>query len=448
MAHEENKEQLYELLVHGNDEELNRELEHVHPADILEILHDQEEEEREEILRRLPDALVADLIDEEDDDEKYDILKALSDNQQSEVLKEMASDELTDLVGALDEEELDDVLGRMSQEDREDVEQLLAYEPDTAGGIMATEFVAIWENKTVRKTFEYLQSIREEVESSYYMYVTDRSFILKGVISLRDLVSTPFDTLISEITNPNVIALDVNMDQEEVAHKFEKYGFVTMPVVDANNKLLGIVTVDDIMEIIQDENTEDIHQLGGISGEERVDGTLLASIRSRLPWLLVNLGTAMLAASVVGAFEGTISQVVALASVMPIVTGMGGNAGTQSLTLVVRGIALGELTGENARRVLFKELGVGIISGLVIGLLMSMIGQFFQKGLIFGVVCGSAMFMNMTAATMAGYFVPLILKKLNVDPALASAVFVTTVTDVLGFFFFLGLATVALPYLL
>ncbi len=448
MAREENKEQLYELLVHGNDEELNRELEHVHPADILEILHDQEEEEREEILRRLPDALVADLIDEEDDDEKYDILKALSDNQQSEVLKEMASDELTDLVGALDEEELDDVLGRMSQEDREDVEQLLAYEPDTAGGIMATEFVAIWENKTVRKTFEYLQSIREEVESSYYMYVTDRNFILKGVISLRDLVSTPFDTLISEITNPNVIALDVNMDQEEVAHKFEKYGFVTMPVVDANNKLLGIVTVDDIMEIIQDENTEDIHQLGGISGEERVDGTLLASIRSRLPWLLVNLGTALLAASVVGAFEGTISQVVALASVMPIVTGMGGNAGTQSLTLVVRGIALGELTGENARRVLFKELGVGMISGLVIGLLMSVVGQFFQKGLIFGVVCGSAMFMNMTAATMAGYFVPLILKKLNVDPALASAVFVTTVTDVLGFFFFLGLATVALPYLL
>ena len=445
---EESKNLLRELLLKGSSEELNHELEHIHPADILEILHEDDDANFETILKRLPESFVADLIDEEDEEEKYEILKVLSDYQQSEVLKEMSSDELTDLVGSLEDEELDDVLNKMSDEDREDVKQLLAYDPDTAGGIMATEFIAIWENKTVKKTLEYLQSIKEEMESSYYLFVTDRNFILKGVISLRELVSKPFDTLISEITNPHVISIDVNMDQEEVAHKFEKYGFVTMPVVDETNKMLGIVTVDDIVQIIQDENTEDIHQLGGVSGEERVDGTLAESIRSRLPWLMVNLLTAILAASVVGAFEGTISQVVALATIMPIVTGMGGNAGTQSLTIIVRGIALGELTGDNARRILFKELGVGLITGVVIGLLMCIIGLIFQGKMIFGLVCGVAMFLNMVAATMAGYFVPLLLKKMHVDPALASAVFVTTVTDVLGFFFFLGLATMFLPYLL
>lgn len=313
---------------------------------------------------------------------------------------------------------------------------------------MATEFTTIWEDKTVKKTLEFLQQTANEIQTSFYLFVTDSNLALKGVISLRDLVSTPFNARISEITNPHVISLDVNMDQEEVALMFEKYGFVTMPVVDEMNHMLGIVTVDDVMEIIQDENTEDIHQLGGVSGEERVDGTLKESIQSRLPWLMVNLITAILAASVVGMFESTISQVVALATIMPIVTGMGGNAGTQSLTIVVRGIALGELTGENARRIFFKECGVGIVTGCVIGLIIAILGMLFQGNAMFGLVTGLAMLLNMIAATIAGYFVPIMLKKMKIDPALASAVFVTTVTDVLGFFFFLGLATVFIGYLI
>ena len=447
MNTEETKKALLELLLHGSDEDLNREIEHIHPADILDILHD-DEEYLTTILKRLPDSFVADIIDEEDEEEKYEILKTLSENKQSDVLKEMSSDELTDLVGALEEDEVETVLDMMTPQDREDVTQLLSYNPETAGGIMATEFTTIWENKTVIKTIEFLQETSEDFQTSYYLFVTDSTGILKGVISLRDLVSTPFDTLISTITNPNVISLDVNMDQEEVARKFEKYGFVTMPVVDEGNHMLGIVTVDDVMEIIQDENTEDIHQLGGISGEERVDGTLAESIKSRLPWLMVNLLTAILAASVVGMFEATIAKVVALATIMPIVTGMGGNAGTQSLTIVVRGIALGELTGENAWRIFVKECGVGVVTGIVIGGIIAVIGMLFQGNAMFGIVTGLAMLMNMIAATIAGYFVPLTLKRMNIDPALASAVFVTTVTDVLGFFFFLGLATVFIGYLI
>ena len=238
------------------------------------------------------------------------------------------------------------------------------------------------------------------------------------------------------------------MDQEEVAQEFKKYGFLTIPVVDEKNKILGIVTVDDIVDVMEEETTEDIHRLGGVDEEERVDGTLKESIKSRLPWLIVNLVTAILAASVVGIFEGTISKVVTLATFMPIVAGMGGNAGTQSLTIVVRGIALGELTGENAKRVFLKELLVGLTTGIAIGFIIAVLGFIWEGNVIFGIVIGVAMILNMMVATMAGYIVPVILKKLKIDPALASAVFVTTVTDVLGFFFFLGLATAFINYLI
>lgn len=312
---------------------------------------------------------------------------------------------------------------------------------------MATEFISIDENKSIRETLKYLQKEAPDAESIYYLYVVDKKMILRGVVSLRDIVCTDFDMKISEITNTNVIALRYDMDQEEVANAFEKYGFISMPVVDEKEKLLGIVTADDIMEVIKDESTEDIHRLGGIDEEEKVDGTLRESIKSRLPWLMVNLLTALLASAVVGIFEGTISQVVTLATFMPIVTGMGGNAGTQTLTIIVRGIALGELTGENAKRILKKEILVGFTTGIAIGAAIAVIGYLWERNFMFGIVIGTAMILNMVVATIAGFIVPVILKKVNVDPALASAVFVTTVTDVLGFFFFLGLATIFISYL-
>ena len=312
---------------------------------------------------------------------------------------------------------------------------------------MATEFISIDENKSIRETLKYLQKEAPDAESIYYLYVVDKKRILRGVVSLRDIVCTDFDMKISEITNTNVIALRYDMDQEEVANAFEKYGFISMPVVDEKEKLLGIVTADDIMEVIKDESTEDIHRLGGIDEEEKVDGTLRESIKSRLPWLMVNLLTALLASAVVGIFEGTISQVVTLATFMPIVTGMGGNAGTQTLTIIVRGIALGELTSENAKRILKKEILVGFTTGIAIGAAIAVIGYLWERNFMFGIVIGTAMILNMVVATIAGFIVPVILKKVNVDPALASAVFVTTVTDVLGFFFFLGLATIFISYL-
>jgi magnesium transporter len=220
-----------------------------------------------------------------------------------------------------------------------------------------------------------------------------------------------------------------------------------MPVVGEEDTMLGIITVDDIMEILRDENTEDIYRLAGLQEGGKVTDSATESVKRRLPWLFVNLLTALLAAATVSFFEGTIEKVVALATFMPIVAGMGGNTGTQTLTLVVRGIALGELTFENTRRILFKEMRVGIMVGLSIGIAVSVLGYIWERKPIFGLVIGLAMLLNMIAATFAGYVVPVTLKKLKIDPALASAVFVTTVTDVCGFFFFLGLATLFVPYL-
>lgn len=442
------KERLKEFLLYSSLEEINENIEDIHPADILDVIHENEEFIWD-ILGKIPEWMIAQIIDEEeDDDKKFEILNKFPESKQRKIVENMSSDELADLLGTLDEEQSNKLLGIMPKEDAEDVRQLLTYDPDTAGGIMATEFISINEGMCVKETLKYLQEVAPDAETAYYMYVIDNNEMLKGVVSLREIVVSPFDTPISEIINTNVISLTYDMDQEEVAHMFEKYGFLLMPVVDHNDKMLGIVTVDDIMEILRDETTEDIHRLAGMDEGEKVNGTMIESVKSRLPWLFVNLVTAIIASSVVNLFQGTISEVVILATFMPIVAGMGGNAGTQTLTLIVRGIALGELTGENSRKIFFKELGVGFTNGISVGLVAALIGMIWAGKPIFGLVLGTAMILNMTAATTAGFLVPVILKKLKVDPALASAVFVTTCTDVLGFFFFLGLSTVFIQYLI
>lgn len=447
MKLEISKEELRKFLIAATDEQLAEIIEFIHPVDILEVLHEYKADE-EIIMKRLPPEILAEIVDEEEDEEKYELLSHFSDTQQKVILEEMSSDEITDLVSVLDENESQKVFDRMNAEDQKEVRELLSYGPETAGGLMATEFIAISDQMSVLETLRYLQQEAQDAEMAYYLYVVDHHQVLKGVVSLRDIVAHSFETKVREFANPNVISVPAETDQEEVAHLFSKYGFLMVPVVDDQDHILGVVTVDDIMDIIEDETTEDIHRLAQINEEEKVDGSLADSLKSRLPWLFINLLTAFLASSVVTVFSRTIEKVVALAAVNPIIAGMGGNGGTQSLTIIVRGIALGELNGDNARRIFFKELGVGILSGLSIGLVVALICAIMQQNAIFGVVVGLAMLLNMAFAAVAGYAVPVLLQKIHVDPALASSVFVTTVTDVLGFFFFLGLATLFLPYLI
>ena len=442
-----NKDELRKFLLHAPQASIIKYVESIHPVDILDVLRDYPED-KEDILYRLPEGLIADIIDEADDEEKYSILMEFSENKQKNIVEEMSSDELTDLLGMLDEEKANKILENMTDEDARKVRQLLSYDPDTAAGIMATEFVALKENMTVEETLKYLQKYGEENENIYDLYVVDNFDKLKGVISLKELVTKNFNTRISDVIHTKIEGIPYNTDQEEVGHRFEKYGYLTMPVVDNSNRLLGVVTFDDVMQILRDETTEDIHRLGGVDEGEKVDGSLKDSVKSRLPWLIVNLVTAILAAAVVGMFEGTIQAVVSLATFMPIVTGMGGNAGTQTLTIIVRGLALGELNFKNMKKVFFKEIGVGVVTGVVIGFIIGVLGYIWEGNFMFGIIISVAMLLNMIVATITGYLVPVVLKKFKVDPALASSIFVTTFTDVLGFFFFLGLATLLIQYLM
>ena len=442
-----NKDELRKFLLHAPQASIIKYVESIHPVDILDVLRDYPED-KEDILYRLPEGLIADIIDEADDEEKYSILMEFSENKQKNIVEEMSSDELTDLLGMLDEEKANKILEKMTDEDARKVRQLLSYDPDTAAGIMATEFVALKENMTVEETLKYLQKYGEENENIYDLYVVDNFDKLKGVISLKELVTKNFNTRISDVIHTKIEGIPYNTDQEEVGHRFEKYGYLTMPVVDYSNRLLGVVTFDDVMQILRDETTEDIHRLGGVDEGEKVDGSLKDSVKSRLPWLIVNLVTAILAAAVVGMFEGTIQAVVSLATFMPIVTGMGGNAGTQTLTIIVRGLALGELNFKNMKKVFFKEIGVGVVTGVVIGFIIGVLGYIWEGNFMFGIIISVAMLLNMIVATITGYLVPVVLKKFKVDPALASSIFVTTFTDVLGFFFFLGLATLLIQYLM
>lgn len=440
------EEKILSTILNTQKEQLLEFLEDCHPADLLDAIRRFDGDKRE-ILNKIPPEIMALIIDQADNEEKYELLALFPDFVQGDILNQMSSDELVDLLGSIPPEKARQLLGKMGREDLAEVRELLGYGPTTAGGIMATEFVYVKDTMTVDETLKYLRKAAPDAETAYYIYVLDEEGILKGVVSLRELVISDPQVQIAQIMNENVISIPVQMNQEEVGHIFEKYGFLTMPVVDEKGKLLGIVTVDDIMEVLREETTEDFYRLAGVKEGERVTGSVFSSVQKRLPWLFVNLLTAILAAATVSLFEGTIQKAVALAAFMPIVAGMGGNTGSQTLTIIVRGIALGELNVENAKKVFLKEVSVGLIMGSIIGLVVSLLGFLWEKNPIFGLVLGLAMLLNMALATLAGFAVPVVLKKLKIDPALASPVFVTTVTDVLGFFFFLGLATLFLAYL-
>ena len=443
----EDKNQILEFILESPFETILEQIDEIHPVDFLEALGEFDDDPLI-ILEKLPDEYVALLLDYAEDDEKFNLLSLFSKNRQAQIISEMSSDELVDLLGTLDEDEQNEIITNMNTEEVEEVKTLLSYDPESAGGIMATEFISIKETDTVNETINYLRTMAPDSETPYYIYVVDDLDVLKGVVPLRQIIVSTPDTLIKDIMIENIISAPVDMDQEEVSHIFEKYGFMAIPVVDHNGEILGIITVDDVMEIMKEEYTEDMFRLAGLDEEEKVAGTVIGAIKSRLPWLLVNLVTATLAAKTVSLFENTIAQIVALATFMPMVAGMGGNAGSQTLTLIIRGIAIGEINYENQAGILKKEIAIGIINGLCIGLVVGVLGYFWVGSLAFGFVIGTAMLLNLIIATISGYLVPVLLKKVGIDPALASAVFVTTVTDVLGFFFFLGLATIMLQYLI
>jgi magnesium transporter len=361
--------------------------------------------------------------------------------------QELPSDDVAAIIDHLPEELAAAVLELMQKKPASaDVGDLLEYPEKTAGRIMNPKVFALSEDMTASEAIAALQGSRD-VEMVFYLYVIDGRRHLVGVVSLRRLLLVPADTPLKRIMTTDLISVRVDTDQEEVASQVASYNLLAIPVVDEENKLVGVITVDDVIDVIKDEATEDVYRLAGLATDDRVFTTPTESLRKRLPWLIVNLATAFIAASVVKLFEGTIGVVTSLAVFMPVVAGMGGNAATQTLAVIVRGIALGELTWSNSRKALIKEALVGAGNGIACGLVGGGMVWLMQGTPWMGVILAMAMIINMFVAAIAGTLIPLSLRALKVDPALASSVFITTLTDVFGFFSFLGLGALFIKYL-
>ena len=420
-----------------------------HPADLAQIFSELPDKDREAAFSLLAERngrLAMEAISELGPEAGAALLGTRSAEEIAKLAQEIPSDDAAALIDYLPEELSAAVLDLMRPKESGVVENLLEYDEQTAGRIMNPHVFSLNEDMTVGEAITELQNNRD-VEMVFYLYVVDDRNHLVGVVSLRRLLLVSPETPLKRIMTADLISARVDMDQEEVARQVAAYNLLAIPVVDEENKLVGIITVDDVIDVIKDEATEDIYRLAGVAGDDRAFTPAGESFRKRLPWLGINLVTAFLAASVVALFEGTIEKLAAVAVFMPVVAGMGGNAATQTLTVIVRGIALGELTWGNARKALLKEAAVGIGNGLVLGLVAALAAWAMRDNVALGLVLGGAMVINMFVAATAGTLVPLGLRAVNVDPALASSVFITTLTDIVGFFAYLGLATVFASYL-
>ncbi|GIV77461.1 magnesium transporter [Litorilinea aerophila] len=435
-----------ETLLAANDLDSAAEfLRSLHPADSAEILSTLEPDIQSALVARLQPTELAEVLGQMDEDDAAEVVQHMDVSALADVLDEMEPDVVADLLGELEPEAAHQLLQEMDE--GEVVAPLMAYPEDSAGGIMNVAPPCLRRHMTVAEAFQFIKEHYQDANEIFYLYVLDRYGRLIGVVNLRALILAEPEQTIEEIMDRDVISVRVDADQEEVAQLLARYDLLALPVVDAEDKLVGIITVDDVVDVLEEEATEDIYRLAQVSEHAEIFSPITQAIRNRLPWLYINLGTAILASSVVSLFEETIAQVALLATFMPIVAGQGGNAGNQSMTIVVRSLALGEIDVDSAWKALRHELMLGLIHGVLLGVTIGLIAWFWKGNPWLGVIIGLAMLANLIIAAIVGVLVPTTLKRLKVDPALASSVFVTTATDVMGFAIFLGLATYFLNWL-
>jgi magnesium transporter len=440
------RDRVVELLARGEGERLRPYLETLHGSDLADLIEALEEGQRVELVHFLSAELAAEALAEMEDVEKpAELLMQLHPERIAEIVEEMADDDAADILGELEPEMQARVLSAVSVSEASDIEELLAFPEDSAGGIMTRDVLAVGSGLTAMEAIrEIRRQAREDIDF-YTIFVTEPDGRLLGVVSLQDLVILDPERTIAEITEPPVAVVPVDMDQEDVGRTISRYNLASIGVVDGRGRLVGRITFDDVIDVIEAETTEDIFRFAAVSEEEEVRGSTLDAIRSRLPWLLLNLGTASLGASVVFHFQGTIEALVLLAVVMPIVAGLGGNAGTQALAVTIRRIALSDESLSDRWRVVGKEALVGLFNGVIVGGVAALAGHFLLgSGVAFGLVVLLAMWGNQIIATFAGAFIPIFLESVGVDPAVASSVFVTALTDLSGFFLLLWLASVVL----
>lgn len=441
------EQHLIQLINERRDDELIKFVEDLYTPDLAHLIERLDFEDGLYLFNRLELETRGLVLIELEIPLKQKIVRSFSPEEIASIIREQESTEAAELLSDLELNQVSEVLSRMPLDERVDVTELLSYPEYTAGAMMAKEFVAVQEKSTVKHAIRTIRKISRETDDIHTVFVIDEEGKYRGHIDLSRLILSNPATRIKRITETELLPIPVHTDQEEVAHFFTRYDFITVPVVDSRGVMLGRITVDDVLEVIQEEASEDILRMGGVGESETLATPVFRASFRRVLWLLVNLLTAFLASSVVRLFETTISEAVILAALMPIVAGMGGNAAGQTMAVIIRNIALGELGSHNAKKVLLREFSLGVLNGIMLGLTTGLVVYLISGLPVLGLVMGSAMLFNMMVAATAGTVIPLGLKRWNIDPAIASSIFVTTATDVLGFFIFLGLAFLTLPYI-
>ena len=421
-------------------------MEPLHAADIADLLEQISAFERSRLILLYDREFDGEILSELGESIREEVIGLLTPQVLTEAVRELDSDDVVDLIEDLEEEQQVAILDALEADDRVAVEQALSWPEYSAGRLMQREIVAAPEHWTVGQAIDYLRSTPEEdlPDQFYHIVMVDPRFHPVGNITLGKLMRSKRDTPLKELLEETFQIIPASQDEGEVAYAFNQYHLISSPVVDDEGRLIGVITIDDAMAVLDEEHEEDILRLAGVDGESTLSDSVRATTRRRLPWLAVNLATSIAASLVIAMFEEAIAQIVALAVLMPIVASMGGNAGTQSLTVAVRAIATKDLTGSNVWRVIRRECLVGLINGAFFAIVMGIVGLVWFGSPALGYVIAAAMVVNMVVAGLAGTGIPIVLERLGIDPALASGAFVTTVTDVVGFFAFLGLAAAVL----
>ena len=411
----------------------------LHEADLADLIQLLKPEQRVALITTLGPEFNAAALSELDEAVRDQVLEAMPNEQVAEALQQLDSDEAVYLLEDLDKDEQSDILAQLPHFERIALERSLEYPEDSAGRIMQTDLIAVPPFWSVEQTIDFMRLADDLPDRFYEIFVVDPAYHLLGSVALNRLLRSKRPVTIEAITDRDIHPIAVEADQEAVAREFERYNLTSAPVIDGGGRLVGVITADDVVEVVQEEASEDILRMGGVAGES-VSDSVWQTTRLRFTWLLANLATAILASFVISLFEATIEQMVALAVLMPIVASMGGNAGTQTMTVAVRALATQDLGPVNAFRVILRESAVGLLNGLLFAVIMAAIAYFWFGSDQLGLVIDIAMIVNLVAAALAGILIPLGFNQLGLDPAIASGVFVTTVTDVVGFFAFLGLA--------
>lgn len=434
---------ILEVVESGDAQRLEEVLDGLHPADIADFLEQIEESDREAFLLLWTGDTVGDVLSELDEGLREEVIGFLDPARLHAAVRDLDTDDVVDLVEDLEDVQKEAILDALEDVDRFAVEKALTYPEDTAGRLMQRHVVTAPEDWTVGQMIDFLRDNEDLPDQFYHVTLVDPRMAPVGNITLGRMLSARRSALLRDLTEETFIPIEATETDENVAYAFNQYHLISTPVVDEGGRLVGVITIDDAMIVLSDEHEEDLLRLAGV-GEGSMSDNVLDTVRVRLPWLAVNLATAILASIVISQFSDVLASVVALAVLMPIVASMGGNAGTQALTVAVRALATRDLTSSNMMRVVRREVLVGLVNGVAFAAVMGVIGWIWFGSAVIGGVLGAAMIINLLVAGLAGIVIPVVLERLKLDPALASGTFVTTVTDVIGFFAFLGLATLVL----